>query len=357
MEITKRHINSYILSEYNILKVFEELRRELSFDNKNYFSYIGLKNNRLVLTCPYHKDGQEKRPSANILLEDKGKLFAGFFHCYTCGKSTDLYTLISEILYNKNDFGFSGEKWIYRKLGINQIVNIEQDMQAIIDTLSIDKYKKIKKDYITEQELDSYRYTHPYLYERGISDEVIEKFDIGYQKDYLHNNRKYEVITIPIKDKLGRVETILRRTILGKRYFIEKNTIKGLFGRYELKNKIGGVVIITEGIFDALSLWSWGYEAIALQGLGTSEQIKELEKIPRIFAVCFDGDSAGREASKKIMKQCKSIFYNIEMWKGYDINDITKDDFYRLYKFYVEEKHGNKIERSFNRYAKKQFGM
>lgn len=32
--------------------------------------------------------------------------------------------------------------------------------------------------YIREQELDKYRYIHPYMYERELTDKIIERFDI-----------------------------------------------------------------------------------------------------------------------------------------------------------------------------------
>lgn len=30
------------------------------------------------------------------------------------------------------------------------------------------------------KELDRYRYIHPYMYKRGMTDDLIEKFDVGY---------------------------------------------------------------------------------------------------------------------------------------------------------------------------------
>ena len=48
----------------------------------------------------------------------------------------------------------------------------------------IDSMLGKKKAFVTEEELKSYRFTIPYMYERKMTDALIEKFDVGYDAYY-----------------------------------------------------------------------------------------------------------------------------------------------------------------------------
>lgn len=329
-----------ILSGNNGFIIIEKLRDELKSQGKDYFGYINQKGDNIRFSCPFHKQGKERKASAGMLLVDKDKYKAGTVHCFTCGYSGSLFSMVSELLFGSN-IEEQGQRWVLKNIGSNNYLNREKEVEELLNNISNLTRDKQANLIISEEELNSYRYTHSYMYERGLTNEIIEKFDIGYQKDYKVGDRYIECITMPIKDEKGQVVTILRRAINNKRFFIEKNIKKPLYGLYEITKSKEQPIILVESIFNCLSLWGWGYQSIAMIGLGSKEQYDLLNKLPnRTFIICFDGDEAGYKASLRANKMLIKNNYIIKMWQGEDVNSITKEDFNKLYKFYVEDKNG-----------------
>ena len=65
------------------------------------------------------------------------------------------------------------------------------------------------------------------MYERGLTDEVIEEFDIGYDKDT-------RCITFPVRDKSGGTLFVARRSVDTKYFNYPKEAEKPLYGLFEL---------------------------------------------------------------------------------------------------------------------------
>lgn len=51
---------------------------------KWYFKHIRTTPDNIQVTCPFHKDGQENKPSATIRTTEGEKTYIGNFHCFTC---------------------------------------------------------------------------------------------------------------------------------------------------------------------------------------------------------------------------------------------------------------------------------
>ena len=205
------------------------------------------KNNptHIQICCPYHANGQERRPSAGIRKED------GIFHCFACGEVHSLQEVISHCFGHYDD-----------RVG-------KFDCSRTINNIS-------NREYITEEELDKYRYTHPYLYKRGMTDYVIELFDLGY-------DATTKSITFPVKDISGNVLFIARRSVVSKYFHYPEGVEKPLYGLYEyykMKPKSFDDMIVCESMFDALSFWTIGKYACALNGLGTGLQFRQLRDLP-----------------------------------------------------------------------------
>ena len=65
-------------------------------------------------------------------------------------------------------------------------------MHKLSIPVKIKKEKEVEtKSYITEEQLDKYRYTHPYLYKRGLTDEDIYKYDLGYDNNNIFGSALY----------------------------------------------------------------------------------------------------------------------------------------------------------------------
>ena len=85
-------------------------------------------------------------------------------------------------------------------------------------------------------------------------------------------------------------------------------------------------------MIDALSIWSWGKYAIALNGLGSSEQIEMLKSLPfREYILATDNDKRGKQAREKLKKKLNNKFIKEIDYESYgsckDINDMTKEQF------------------------------
>ena len=308
-------IDNVIFNE-DLVDILYELREQLKINGISLFQDIKDSGDNIMVTCPYHKNGQERKPSAGILKAN------GTFHCFTCNETHSLPEVIS-YCFGKNDFGLFGHQWLVKNFA----------------TLSIENRKDIKLDFdrdiqpnqhtfVKEEELNNYRYYHPYMYERKLNNDVIERFDIGYDKDT-------ECITFPIRDINGNTLFVARRSVKTKYFNYPSNVEKPIYGYYELLqlDSFPKEVIICESMLDALVCWVWGKYAVALNGLGSYKQYKELSKMEcRKFILATDNDNAGLLARKRLRSYIKNHIiteYELPPNKK-DLNDLTEEEFRNL---------------------------
>lgn len=315
------------------------LREELAKNNIYRFSKIYYRgSSNLVFNCPMHKEGQEKNPSCSLVLEDLPTIKAGMIKCFSCNYKADIFEMISN-LFGKNDFGQFGKKWVSQNFNFEfvdddsvlfsmELINSKIRNDQIINKVSGTVDYKI----YSEEELNIYRYYHPYMFERKLTKKIISLYDVGYDSNFLFKNKVYECLTFPIHDMEGRVYSILRRSIYEKKFFIPKNFEKPVYGLYQLDSG-PKIIYITESIINCLTLRGWGYNAVALMGLGSDTQIKILKKLDAfVFIIVFDGDASGMDGAYKLKKKLNnSVCTRIKhMKKNNDVNDITKEEFENL---------------------------
>ena len=75
--------------EVDCFTVIEELKTQLNINGISLLNKIVDTPSNIQVCCPYHKNGQERRPSAGIRKSD------GMFHCLACGETHTLYEMIS----------------------------------------------------------------------------------------------------------------------------------------------------------------------------------------------------------------------------------------------------------------------
>lgn len=294
----------------------------------------------IQICCPYHNNGMEHRPSAGIRKSD------GVFHCFACGEVHSLQEVISYCFGHTDDIvGTFGWKWLLKNFATVQVEerkDVELDFRR--DNWNID-CSLDNKNYVTEEELKKYRYIHPYMYKRKLTDDIIELFDIGYDKDT-------QCITFPIKDIKGNVLFIARRSVNSKFFHYPCGVLKPLYGLYEYykdihdKTYIGKwdgqeitsgkymlqslPIIVCESMIDALTCWVYGKYAVALNGLGTQEQFKQLSQLPcRKLILATDNDEAGQMARTRIRYNVRNKLiteYVIPDGKK-DMNDLSENEF------------------------------
>jgi hypothetical protein len=317
--------------------VITELRDQLALNGIHRFKAIRKITNHLQVTCPFHKDGAESKPSCGITTTDIKQgdrlVKAGTVHCFTCGKTCSLEEMIS-YLFGRNDFGAFGSEWLRKNF-----LTVTYESRPTID---LNLSRSVKKDiseikYVSEEELDSYRYVHPYMYQRKLTDEIIEKFDVGYDANFIlkHQNggeSHLRCVTFPVRDMTGGTLFIARRSIDTKFFNYPAGVDKPVYGLYELSQLeiYPSEIIICESIFNCLTCWVYGKYAVALNGTGTPEQYKQLKNMPnRKFILGLDPDDAGYRGRAKIRKalgDCK-ILSEYDIPVGKDINDLSKEEF------------------------------
>lgn len=304
-------------------------------------------NNWYSIYCPLHNDGKERRPSAGISIQSEyrnGRNYPkGFFHCFACGKAMSLPDLITEILKIKN-IQKSGLDFLKENVPGFEIS--EEDFEYLIpqDTMeSISSKYAIKflqdihtkpVSYVSEKELQNYRFTVPYMYERGLTDDLIEKYDIGVDMNFIPEGRKKPVpcITFPVRDRLGRCLFVARRSIEGKSFYLPKDIDKPLYGLYELPEGCKSVDIV-EGVFDLFKCVKYGRPALAMFGTGSVNQIESLKRIGlHEIRVGTDPDEAGERGYKRLHKNLSNncIIWRYVIPDGKDIGDLTEEEFKSL---------------------------
>lgn len=295
-------------------------------------NYLGL--------CPFHN---EKSPSFSVA-EDKQ-----IFHCFGCGKGGNVFSFIQEI----------------EGLSFPESVEKVADLANISVSLNLTNRPQVMSPKVLEEsqliqihEKTSELYHHilmntqvgekalEYLKERGLTEEVIKTFQIGFaprDRRLLHKvlekdnysdevlkktgllfqledgnwiDRFYQRIMFPITNFQGKVIGFSGRiledvdfdatdqpkylnspeTDLFNKRFILYNFHQS---RTEIRKK--NEVILFEGFMDVISAWMSGVKnGVASMGTSlTMEQINALEKISDEVLIAYDGDNAGIKATSR----------------------------------------------------------
>ena len=318
--------NQYITADEKDIII--ELRKQLDLKGIKRFSKIIVSGDNIQTNCPFHHEGQERKPSFGILTKQKGKEKAGTCHCFACGWTGSFAEMVSNV-FGYDDLGLYGGKWLIRNFLTVQIESrpdILDDPDFMRKSLII---HPIDKPYITEAELDKYRRYHPYMWKRKMTPEVVEIFDIGYDKDT-------NCITFPVRDEYGNCVFVARRSVVSKFFNYPQNAEKPVYGLYELSMQIPypDEVIICESMIDAITCWVYGKKAVALNGLGNDLQFRQLRQMPnRKFILATDMDSAGQKARIRLKGQLDNKLVSEYIWDikmAKDINDMTKEQFLSL---------------------------
>ncbi len=278
----------------------------------------------IMITCPVHKDGHEHKPSCGVSIVPKYQgtkiIEPGTVHCFTCGYTAPLTSFISNC-FGYKDGGIFGNKWI--KAQYNTGLTVKTRKVELNLSRRVITHKELPT--VPQEVLAGYRYTVEYMYSRGLTDDIIEQFDIGY-------DRKDDCITIPVPNLKGEVKWLQRRSIIGKRYYIPSgiNKTDYLLGASEvLRLKLyKQPVYIVESPFNMLTLWKLGLPAICIFGTGGGNQYKMLNKLPiRHYIIALDPDEAGKKGSRKLLHNLgkTKLLSKVNYIDHRDINELDEE--------------------------------
>lgn len=295
-------------------------------------NYVGL--------CPFHN---EKTPSFSVA-EDKQ-----IFHCFGCGKGGNVFSFIQEIE------GLHFPEAVERVADLSSIevsFNLSNQPQTLSPRI-LEEHQLIE---VHEKTADLYHHilmntqigekALSYLKDRGLSEEAIKTFKIGFapvdrtllykilekenfSEDILKKSgllfqldngnwldRFYQRIMFPITNFQGKTIGFSGR-ILEEETFDSSDQPKYLnspetelfnkrfilFNFHQARSEIRkkNEVILFEGFMDVISAWMSGVKN-GVASMGTSltvEQINAIEKVSEEVLICYDGDNAGVEATSR----------------------------------------------------------
>lgn len=310
--------------------------------------------------CPFH---HEKTPSLCINEDEQ------YYHCFGCGESGNVINFVMKI--ESLDF-IEALHFLAKRCGMQvpkEIFSDEQrqkknkrDRAYALLAIAKDFYKKS----LNTPAGDNAR---QYLITRGITEQEIEKFELGYSPDWTSvlqvckeagysedemrevgllvraEDKKYDFfakrLMYPIHDKYGDCVGFSGRDIEGRTNAKYKNSPQSmvfdkssLIYGYHLVKKLNATslnsLIICEGQMDVIAMHKAGFtNSVACLGTAmTDAHAREITRLVDKVYICFDGDSAGQNATIKAINVLKNYDITLRVVvlpKGKDPDEIIKD--------------------------------
>ena len=296
--------------------VYDILKQVHKETNGRYLNTIIDKGDNVFIQCPFHSDGKEKHPSCTVFARDDDKYTdKGITHCFACGISVPLFTLVGHCFDQDDEFG---KEWLVQRYS-----NIFIEKQTYLPEIQIGKPKETALD---ESILNQFAYFHPYQFQRKLSQEIILKYKVGYDKDT-------DSITFPVWDEHNRLKFITKRSVKTKQFFIPQGVKKPVYLLNFMLKENRDTVFVCESQINALYMNTLGYPAVALIGTGTRDQYEILNKSPiRHYILAFDGDEAGDKGITRFLSNIrKDVFVDVMLLpRGKDCNDLTGEEIAQL---------------------------
>lgn len=237
---------------------------------KEYLSQKGIdfqeSGNEIITKCLFNECDRDSRPNEAHLYFSAD---TGQYDCKKCGEKGNIITLAKHLgdtpQKSSNQRGFNPEL-------------VEKCHQAL-------------PDHIRE-----------YLHNRGLTDEIIDQYKLGYGQFY-----RKQWITIPIKDIYGNYSYFKLRqdpTLGNDKITYPKSGAKAQVFDWRSLTYDTDELVICEGEMDRLLLVSKGVNAVtSTHGAMTfkEEWVKKIKKGTKVY-ICFDNDDAGEKGSLKVAK-------------------------------------------------------
>ncbi|MDI7015771.1 DNA primase [Enterococcus faecalis] len=299
-------------------------------------NYMGL--------CPFH---EERSPSFSVA-EDKQ-----IFHCFGCGKGGTVFNFLQEIE------GISFPESVKRVADLEHLsVDFDwSEPREVADTPENQQRRSLLQLHSKAAELYHHILVNTkigepalnYLLERGLTQELIETFQIGFapqKRDFLSQvfkneqldetlfepsglfvqrdngtflDRFYQRIMFPINDPQGNVIAFSGRLLKTADFpgdempkylnspettlFNKRETLFN-FDRARKEIRKENTVLLFEGFMDVIAAWQSGVKSgVASMGTSlTNEQIRRLERVAKEVVICYDGDNAGVQATNRAIQ-------------------------------------------------------
>lgn len=291
-------------------------------------SYIKLERagNNFKARCPFHN---EKTPSFFVSPTRET------FHCFGCNKGGDIFTFVSEF----EGLDFKGAlKVLAERAGVKLIPEdpkIKDERDAVYSALEkaatfweenlskrTDAVSYLKKRGLTEETIKSFRIGFAddsftslisFLKKSGVKEDIMAKAGLAGSSPKGYYDRFRSRIMFPIADSAGRIVAFSGR-IFGKeddkmgKYVNSPETIlysksKILYGFDVAKQEIrkNNSCILVEGQMDLIMSHQAGFKnTVALSGTAlTDSHLNLISRLSQNLIIALDADQAGLSASRR----------------------------------------------------------
>ena len=313
---------------------------------------IDKKGKDYVGVCPFHDD---TNPSLSVSPDKK------IYKCFSCGAGGNAINFVKE---------FDHISFVEAIQVVGKTVGVEVETDFSVDQ-NILRYRNLMDD-VTKFYNVYLSSTHEgkkaldYLKDRNIDEKIIKRFKIGL------SSKDNDLLYRQFKSKYSEIDLIntgmIRSSQTGSKYFDAfkgrimfpltdlDGYVVGFSGRiyekseeakymnsydnvifnkshilYNYKDALNdikklNVVYVFEGFMDVIAAYKAGINnAVATMGTAfTSEQIKAIKRVTNNIVLCYDGDLAGIEATKKTINILNSFNINVRivlMPEGTDPDD------------------------------------
>jgi len=313
--------------------------------------------------CPFHS---ETRPSFFVFPERQS------WHCFgACNTGGDVLSFVMK--KEGIDFG-EAMRLLADRVGVTIPSKLEPARQK-------KEKEKLDKIFRINQETTQYYYNllinspsaekaRKYINERGLSDNAISDFQLGFSPDNWEALKQYLLgknykeadlleaglliqedgggthdrfrnrLMFPISDIKGNIAGFGARALDNSmpKYlnspqtpvFDKSGTLYGMnLAKAAIRQK--DEAIIVEGYMDAITAYQYGFGNI-IASMGTSitdKQLQELKKLTRNITLALDADSAGEEAMLRCVGYENSLDAEVKVItlpEGKDPDDVIKQD-------------------------------
>lgn len=290
---------------------------------------------RLKGLCPFHADSE---PSLVVYPQD------GNYFCFGCGAGGDVIDFVERV----NDVSFrEAASLLSGRSPTVQPVQLQERAQARFrstgSTYAESRVIAAAADFYHDA-LWSSPAALAYLALRRIEWQTARKCRIGFGAPGLAQRLRRRGFSVDAAQRVGllhgRRETMLGRIIVpdlsdGQATWMTGRTLGEATPRHMnlrlptpllgLDRVKGEEVIVTEGVFDWLTLIQWSLPAVALLGTRiTNRVVHKLTRFPHVY-IALDSGNAGRRASTELASALGERAAIIELPLGvHDLNDLGR---------------------------------
>ncbi len=313
-------------------------------------SYIAVKKSgaNYKATCPFHNE-----KSASLMISPQKQIW----HCFGCGEGGDVFGFVMR--YENLEFREALQQ-LAHKAGVvlpersqesSQEKKVTEDLVRINNFAAKFYHKQLSAGSVSAV------LAKKYLNDRGLNEQTIASWEIGYapdsfdalikalqakkvtSKDALLGgvvakndrgniyDRFRDRITFPIHNYYGEVVGFSARVMPGAKDDTAKyinspetpiyNKSKILFGLYQAKAAIrkADEAVVVEGQMDTISAHQAGFaNTVATSGTAmTDDHLRLIGRLTKNLKFCFDSDAAGIQALRRAGELALSMGFRIKV--------------------------------------------